>query len=140
MLPDRLASFGWVVVLLALATPIVLLERTGVLSRRPFLHVLSLATGLIAVSLLVAAFLPRSRVRTLTTQLGVERVLRTHRALAIGAGTVVLAHLVRPGQFAFLKIGASPHVFEEHRFTIASAAIASAAIASAATGPHGGRP
>ncbi|NUR17055.1 MAG: hypothetical protein HOQ13_12205 [Dermatophilaceae bacterium] len=91
----RLASFGWaVVVLLALATPIVLLERTGVLSGLPFLHVLSLATGLIAVSLLVAAFLLPSRVRTLTTQLGIERVLRTHRALAIGAGIVVLAHLV----------------------------------------------
>lgn len=28
----------------------------------------------------------------------------------------------RPGQFAWLKIGTSPFVFEEHPFTIASAA------------------
>ena len=29
---------------------------------------------------------------------------------------------LRPGQFAWLKIGSSPFVFEEHPFTIASAA------------------
>ncbi|GAB3870688.1 ferredoxin reductase family protein [Terrabacter terrigena] len=91
----RLASLGWaVVVLLTLAIPVVLLERTGVLSGLPLLHVLSLATGLIALSLLVAAFLLPSRVRTLTSQLGIERVLRTHRALAVAAGAIVLAHVV----------------------------------------------
>ncbi|GAB2760796.1 ferredoxin reductase family protein [Terrabacter sp. AAH1] len=91
----RTASLGWaLVVLLALAIPVLLLERTGVLSGLPVLHVLSLATGLIALSLLVAAFLLPSRVRTLTTQLGIERVLRAHRALAIGTGVIVLAHLV----------------------------------------------
>jgi predicted ferric reductase len=91
----RLASLGWaVVVLLALAAPIVLLERSGRLTGLPLLHVLSLVTGLIALSLLVAAFLLPSRVRTLTTQLGIERVLRVHRALAIGTGAFVLAHVV----------------------------------------------
>ena len=45
----RTASLGWaLVVLLALAIPVLLLERTGVLSGLPVLHVLSLATGLLA--------------------------------------------------------------------------------------------
>jgi predicted ferric reductase len=91
----RAASIGWgVVVLLALATPIVLLERSRALAGLSVLHVLSLVTGLVSLSLLVAAFLLPSRLRTLTSQLGIERVLRAHRALAIGAGAVVVAHVV----------------------------------------------
>ena len=91
----RMASLGWAfVVLLALAAPVILLIRTGALSGLPVLHVLSLATGMLALSLLVAAFLLPSRLRTLSTHLGIERVLRVHRALAIGTASIVIAHIV----------------------------------------------
>ena len=53
----------------------------------------SLSTALAAASLLVLTFVLPSRFRPLTGYLGVERLLRGHRALAIGAVALVLVHV-----------------------------------------------
>ena len=53
----------------------------------------SLSTALAAASLLVLTFVLPSRFRPLTGYLGVERLLRGHRALALAAVTLVLVHM-----------------------------------------------
>jgi predicted ferric reductase len=53
----------------------------------------SMVTALVGASLLVAAFVLPSRVRALTSYLGVERLLRSHRWLAVVAAGLVAAHV-----------------------------------------------
>jgi predicted ferric reductase len=81
-------------VLGAVVTPLVVLARAPAEARAGGWRLASLATSLAAASLLVAAFVLPSRVRALTSYLGVERLLRNHRALALGALGLVLVHLV----------------------------------------------
>ena len=56
-------------------------------------HLLSLAAGLAAMSLLAAVFVLPSRLRSFTSHLGLERLMRQHRALALLAVLLVLAHV-----------------------------------------------
>ena len=58
------------------------------------LHLASLITSFVATSLLVATFVLPSRVRLLTMYLGVERLLRSHRTLALATVALVGAHVV----------------------------------------------
>jgi 3-phenylpropionate/trans-cinnamate dioxygenase ferredoxin reductase subunit len=74
---------------------------------------LSLGTGLVALSLMVATFILPSRIRSLTSRLGIETVLRSHRAIAIMAVLFVAAHLVlvlatNPNGFGILNLQTAP--------------------------------
>ncbi len=73
----------------------------------------SLSTALAAASPLVLTFVLPSRFWPLTGDLGVERVLRGHRALALTVVALVLVHVVavllRPGPgLALLDLRSSP--------------------------------
>ncbi|MCW2834786.1 MAG: hypothetical protein JWN68_2739 [Nocardioides sp.] len=57
------------------------------------LHLASMVTSFVAISLLVATFVLPSRVRLLTLYLGVERLLRSHRTLALATLALVGAHV-----------------------------------------------
>lgn len=57
-------------------------------------QVASLATGLAAVSLLLVTVVLPSRIRAITSYLGVEKLLRSHRLIALVAAGLVLAHVV----------------------------------------------
>ena len=57
------------------------------------LQLMSIVTALAGTSLLVATFALPSRVRALSTHLGIERILRSHRALAFTAVALILAHI-----------------------------------------------
>ncbi len=90
----RLAPTFWLItVAAALAIPwwILVTLRSSGMSQWRFL---SLATSLAATSLLAATFFLPSKVRAFTSHLGVERLLRQHRALAVVAVGFVLAHVV----------------------------------------------
>ena len=52
----------------------------------------SLATSLVGISMLVGAFLLPSRLRTVSEALGIERLLRSHRALAVIGTALALGH------------------------------------------------
>ena len=54
----------------------------------------SLATGLVALSLLVVTYVLPKRVRALSRSLGIEVVLGVHRLVGLSALTFVLAHVV----------------------------------------------
>jgi predicted ferric reductase len=53
----------------------------------------SLATGLVALSLLVVAYILPKRVRALSRSLGIDVVLGVHRLVGLSALTFVLAHI-----------------------------------------------
>jgi predicted ferric reductase len=79
-------------VLLALA-PLVLSVIAGPLEHESATSELSLSTGLVAASLLVASYALPSRVRRLSVGLGIETVLRSHRLVALIATVLVLTHV-----------------------------------------------
>ncbi len=58
------------------------------------LHEVSMVTALVAVSLLVATFLLPSRLRSMSRSLGIERLLRSHRALAVAGTGLAVLHAV----------------------------------------------
>jgi predicted ferric reductase len=93
-------------VVAALAVPLWALWSAPDGVHREPLHVTSLVAALAATSLLVLTFVLPSRFRPVTGYLGVERLLRNHRALALGAVALVVVHvvivLVRPGPGAAL--------------------------------------
>ncbi|RYP87073.1 hypothetical protein EKO23_07325 [Nocardioides guangzhouensis] len=91
----RIAPALWkALVLSAVVVPLVVLATVPEDSRSDPWYVASMATALAAASLLVATFVLPSRVRALTSYLGVERLLRNHRALALAASALVLVHVV----------------------------------------------
>jgi predicted ferric reductase len=75
---------------------------------------LALSTGLLASSLLVIAVIAASRVRSLTTAFGIERVLLSHRWFGLLALVVVLVHtglvlLDDPGNVVLLGFRDAPN-------------------------------
>lgn len=90
----RLAPVLLLVLLLgSVALPLLVLMTAPPSVRRGDLHLASMVTSLVAASLLVATFVLPSRVRIFTLYLGVERLLRSHRALALVALGLVSAHV-----------------------------------------------
>ena len=91
----RLAPTVWLLVIAAtLVVPGWILLNLQRAEDQGFWRVLSLATSLAAASLLAAAFVLPSRLRSFSSHLGVERLLRQHRALAVLAVSLVVAHVV----------------------------------------------
>lgn len=56
--------------------------------------VLSVGTGIVALSLLAIVLVLPARVRSLVSAFGIEQILRGHRMLALAAAILVVAHLV----------------------------------------------
>jgi 3-phenylpropionate/trans-cinnamate dioxygenase ferredoxin reductase subunit len=86
----------WIAALVALAVvPLGLSTLVGSLpgEQGGMAWELGLGAGIVALSILVAAFALPSRLRVFTTHLGLENVLRAHRALALLAVAFVLLHL-----------------------------------------------
>lgn len=91
----RLAPIVWTaLVVVSACLSVAVLARVPSTARSGGWHLLSLAAALTAGTLLVAAALLPSRIRLITSFLGVERLLRHHRALALTGSTLVLAHVV----------------------------------------------
>ncbi|WP_457205115.1 hypothetical protein, partial [Nocardioides sp. P5_C9_2] len=55
---------------------------------------LATAVGLLALSVLLLALVMPARLRSLVATLGIEKILRGHRLLALTALLLVLAHIV----------------------------------------------
>ena len=97
-----LAPVTWVLlVIAAIGVPLRILWTAPESSHQGFWRVTSLVAALAAASLLLLTFVLPSRFRPITGYLGVERLLRSHRALALIVVGLVLAHVVavllRPG-------------------------------------------
>jgi predicted ferric reductase len=97
----RIAPALWaLLVAAALFVPLWALWSAPDSAHRGILRWVSLSAALAAASLMVLTFVLPSRFRPLTGYLGVERLLRGHRALAIAAVSLVLVHvgavLLRP--------------------------------------------
>ena len=92
----RFAPGLWVALVVgSVAVPLTVLMTAPTSARGDnTLHVASLAVSLTAASLLVAAVLLPSRIRVVTSYLGVERLLRSHRFLALAVVGLVLVHVV----------------------------------------------
>ncbi len=98
----RVAPALWaLLVVVGVAVPVWALYSTPDGAHRGVWRVTSLVAALGAASLLVLTFLLPSRFRPLTGYLGVERLLRSHRALALTAVALVVLHVLdvvlRPG-------------------------------------------
>src|SRR6478735_5989889 len=110
----RLAPALWaLLVAAALVVPLWALWSAPDGAHQGPLRVVSLVTALAAASLLVLTFVLPSRFRPVTGYLGVERRLRNHRALALAAVALVVAHVVvvvlRPGPgIALLDLRVAP--------------------------------
>lgn len=104
----------WAVAYLTLATmPLLLSLTVGRMSNESWCTELSLATGLAAASLLLAAYALPSRLRRLSVHLGIETVLRSHRVVAVTATALVLLHVglvveSNPGRWAVLDLTTAP--------------------------------
>jgi len=85
---------NWAAGYVALAVvPLVLSLLAGPMREESWAAELSLSTGLVAASLLVAAYALPSRVRRLSAALGIETVLLGHRLIAFLVTALVLAHV-----------------------------------------------
>jgi len=102
----------WVLLFMAVVfTPLVLSTQAG--GRGDLTIELSLTLALLAFSLLVAAIVLPSRVRSISVAFGIERVLRSHRWLAVAVTTLVLIHLAlvvadHPASVALLDARTAP--------------------------------
>ncbi len=84
----------WALVYVVLAlVPLGLSVRVGRMTTESFAGEVSLSTGLVAASLLVCAYALPSRLRSLSIHLGIETLLRSHRAIALTAAVLVLLHV-----------------------------------------------
>ncbi len=91
----RLAPTLWLLLVAAsVAVPWLVLLSVARAERLDALRVLSVATALAATSLLAVVFVLPSRLRSFTSHLGLERLMRQHRALALLAALLALAHLL----------------------------------------------
>jgi predicted ferric reductase len=98
----RLAPAAWTLLVLAtVAVPLWALWSVPEGAHQGLWRITSLVAALGAASLMVLTFVLPSRFRPITGYLGVERLLRNHRALALGAVGLVLLHVLavvlRPG-------------------------------------------
>lgn len=98
----RVAPLLWALLVAAgVAVPVWALWQAPEGAHRGAWRVVSLVAALGAASLLVLTFLLPSRFRPLTGYLGVERLLRSHRTLALAAVGLVVLHVLtvvlRPG-------------------------------------------
>ncbi|GAB3067727.1 ferredoxin reductase family protein [Pedococcus soli] len=139
----RLAPTLWLLVIAAaLAVPWWILLTVQQAEEQGSWRVLSLATALAATSLLAAAFVLPSRLRALTSHLGVERLLRQHRALALVAVALVAAHVVfvlahsDEGLGVFDLRTAPPRVWAASVATIALLAMVGLAISRRSRSPR----
>ena len=91
----RLAPTVWLLaVASAVVAPLAIVANApGSAAWGPW-RLLSLLSALVATSLLVAVFVLPSRLRVITSHLGVERLLRQHRAFALAAVALVVAHVI----------------------------------------------
>lgn len=97
----RVAPTLWaLLVVAALLVPLWALWAVPDRAHQGGLRVVSLVAAMAAASLLVLTFVLPSRFRPVTGYLGVERLLRNHRALALVAAALVVVHvgavLLRP--------------------------------------------
>ena len=91
----RVAPALWaVLVTCVVGVPLWALWSAPEAAHRGILRWVSLGAALAAASLLAVTFVLPSRFRPLTGYLGVERLLRGHRALAIATVVLVLVHVV----------------------------------------------
>ena len=82
------------IVVLLVAVPLVVLATSPARGQEGPWHLASLVTSLTAASLLLVAFVLPSRLRTITSYLGVEKVLKSHRLIALVAVGLIAAHVV----------------------------------------------
>lgn len=95
LLPRRIRvrtarAFWALTIQVAILVPLLLSSFAG--RRGDLVMELALATGLLASSLLVVVVVAASRIRSITTAFGIERVLRSHRWFGLLALIAVLAH------------------------------------------------
>ena len=91
----RLAPILWTAAVTAsLAVPWWFVLRLEVTHAQGSWRFLSLVASTTAASLLVATVVLPSRLRAITSHLGVERILRQHRLLAVVAALLVVGHVV----------------------------------------------
>lgn len=123
--PNRSAKIWAAILLATVFAPLGASIAAGPNRTEGVVAELSLAAGLVAASLLVAAFALPSRVRAFTSQLGIETVLRVHRAIAVLAVVFVLGHIVLvvasdPKGLAILDLrNAPPRVWAAATATVA---------------------
>ncbi|CAN5712881.1 ferric reductase-like transmembrane domain-containing protein [soil metagenome] len=124
------ALLGLVTILVV--TPLLVLAGAPSRTRGGGWQVGSLVTSLAAASLLLVAFVLPSRVRVVTTYLGVERLLRSHRLIALVAVGLVAAHVVFVLAHTGLGVldlrSAPPRVWAATASTLALAAMVPLAI------------
>ncbi len=82
------------IVVVLVVVPLMVLATSPARAREGGWHLASLVTSLAAASLLLVAFVLPSRLRTVTSYLGVETLLKTHRLIALVAMGLVVAHVV----------------------------------------------
>ena len=139
----RLAPTAWLAIIaVAVAIPwwiVLSLHRSSSLGTW---RLLSLVTSLAATSLLVAVFFLPSRLRAFTSHLGVERLLRQHRALALVAVVLVAGHVVfvlihADGGLAVLDLRtAPPRVWAASVATVALAVLVGLGLSRRARRPR----
>ena len=120
----RFAPTLWILVVVTSVTvPVVMLMSLPPEARVGGWRAASLLTAMVAASLLVAAAVLPSRVRMITTYLGVERLLRQHRLLALIGTGLILAHVLfvvaHAGFGVFALGGAPPRVWAATTATVA---------------------
>lgn len=91
----HLTRLGWLLGYVALLVlPRALVSTAAPDSVRGVLEMSAVNTGLVAFSLLVAAFVLMARVRSLLSSFGVETILRVHRVVAVAGVVLVVLHVV----------------------------------------------
>ncbi|OLL76532.1 putative oxidoreductase [Pseudonocardia sp. Ae168_Ps1] len=83
-------AWGSVLVTVLVGPSVIWMLRSG---PQPFMHLLSMLTGLLALSAMVIVAVLPSRVRGLSGALGLETLLGLHRRLGVLAGALVALHL-----------------------------------------------
>lgn len=105
-------------------------------------HVLSLTSALAATSLLTVVFFLPSRLRVITSHLGVERLLRQHRAFALAAVCLIVGHVgfvvaSSEDRLAMFDLTAAPpRMWAATVATVALAALVVLALSRRARGPR----
>ena len=127
---SRITRISWLLgYLVILVVPRALVSTVAPDSVRGVLEMSAVNTGLVAFSLLVAAFVLMSRVRSLLSSFGVETILRIHRVVAVAGVTLVVVHvgLVLASDPRGLAIFDLPHTTPAARAAVVSS-IALAAV------------
>lgn len=138
----RLAPTVWLVaVALTVTAPFVVLWTVPGVGNDVWV-LLSLVCALVATSLLVVVFVLPSRLKVITSHLGVERLLRQHRAFALLAVVLVAGHVVfvvvhsEDGLGIFDLRSAPPRVWAATVATVAFTALVVLALSRRARTPR----